>query len=246
MNDVTVDDEVTTGNDVRAARTADGASVLAVEPGDREPLGMGRLRVALARSPGFVLASGSPRRRDLLARVGLAPVVDPADVDETPEAGEPPRALAQRLARCKAEVVGRRHEPGTIVLAGDTVVAVGDEVLGKPDDAADARAMLARLAGRDHEVHSGITVAVAGTERVHDRVVTTVVTFRDLAGDDLDWYLATGEWQGKAGAYAIQGAAGAFVTRLDGLATTVVGLPLAPTLALLGTVVAARQPGGGG
>lgn len=246
MNDVTEDGEVTTGHGVRTAGTADGATVLAAEPGDREPLGIGRLRVALARSPGFVLASGSPRRRDLLTRVGLAPAVDPADVDETPEAGEPPRALAQRLARSKAEVVGRRHAPGTIVLAGDTVVAVGDEVLGKPSDADDARAMLARLGGRDHQVHSGIAVGVAGTDRVHGRVVTTVVTFRDLAGDDLDWYVATGEWQGKAGAYAIQGAAAAFVTGLDGLDTTVVGLPLAPTLALLGTVVAAMQRGGRG
>nr|WP_274387415.1 nucleoside triphosphate pyrophosphatase [Salsipaludibacter albus] len=188
----------------------------------------------------MVLASGSPRRRDLLARVGLFPEVDPADVDETPRRGEDPVALVRRLAVDKARVVASRHPVDTVVLAGDTVVAVDDRVLGKPIDATDARVMLRALSGRRHVVRSGVAVAVAGPDgvpgSVRSDVATTIVEFRPLTGVDLDWYLATGEWDGKAGGYAVQGAAGVFVTAMEGLHSTVVGLPLSTAVDLLASV----------
>lgn len=204
-------------------------------------MGMARLREQLASR--LVLASGSPRRRDLLARVGLEPVVDVADVDETPSQGEGPVALARRLARAKAHAVVARHVDGIVVVAGDTVVADGVGVLGKPVDQGEARAMLVRLSGITHHVHSGVAVAVAMPDGpvVADRVASTAVTFRDLVADDLDWYLGTGQWRGKAGAYAIQDAAAAFVVHVGGLETTVVGLPLEPTLGLLAAAVVRRD-----
>lgn len=188
----------------------------------------------------FVLASGSPRRRDLLASVGLRPAVVVADVDETPRSGEGPYALVQRLAAAKAATVAAGQPADTVVLGGDTVVALDDTLLGKPADEADAAGMLAMLGGRVHEVHSGVAVSVAGgpTTAV---VATTRVRFRALGSGDVAWYLGLGEWRGKAGAYAIQGAGGALVAGIDGLHSTVVGLPLGPALDLL-----AREVGGRG
>jgi len=187
----------------------------------------------------LVLASGSPRRLELLQRVGLAPDVVPADVDESPRPCEEPVALVERLARDKALAVALARDRSTIVLAGDTEVVRDGTVLGKPVDRTEARTMLASLSGRAHEVRSGVAVARGGTGAdgppvvVRSLVATTVVTFRGLGDADVEWYLDTREWVGKAGAYALQGRAAAFVAGLDGLDTTVIGLPLAPALGLV-------------
>ncbi len=175
---------------------------------------------------GLVLASGSPRRRELLGQLGVAFTVRAADVDETPSAGERPRDLVARLAAAKAAGVD-----GPVVLAADTTVEVDGDILGKPVDAADARRMLGRLSGRTHHVHTG--VAVRAGERVELEVVTTAVTFVPLVRAAVDWYVATGEPFDKAGGYAVQGAGGVFVESIRGSVSNVVGLPLATTVDLL-------------
>lgn len=183
----------------------------------------------------LILASASPRRLELLAQVGIEPDrVEPALLDETPLAGELPRQLAARLARAKADAVAARF-PDALVLGADTVVACGRRVLDKTDDTARARKMLALLSGRRHRVFGGICVALPDGKR-RERVIMTQVQFKRLSGAEIDAYLATGEWRGKAGAYAIQGRAGGFVTRINGSYSNVVGLALHETLALLGGV----------
>lgn len=182
-------------------------------------------------SPALVLASTSPRRMELLARIGLAParIVAP-DIDETPLKGEQPRDYVARLAQAKALAVARAA--GEVVLAGDTTVAVGRRILEKPVDEADLRRMLALLSGRRHHVWSG--VAVAGTDGgVRVRVADTIVAFKPLSAAEVDWYVASGEGMGKAGGYAIQGRAETFVRFLSGSHSNVVGLPLFETRALL-------------
>ena len=182
--------------------------------------------------PPLVLASASPRRLELLAQIGLTPdLIDPAEIDETPQPGETARLLALRLARAKAQAVAVRR-PDAVVLAADTVVAVGRRLLGKPDDAADAKRMLALLSGRAHRVLSAVAVAAPGG-RLAARLSETRVRFKRLTDAEVDAYLAGGEWAGKAGAYGVQGAAGAFVIALNGSYTGVVGLPLYETRALL-------------
>ncbi|MGY6502413.1 MAG: Maf family protein [Acidimicrobiales bacterium] len=183
--------------------------------------------------PTFVLASGSPRRLTLLRQVGLEPVVDPADVDETVAPGTTPAEAAASLARLKADVVAARHEPGTVVLGSDTIVAIGDDLLGKPESPAHAADMLRRLSGRTHQVHTGIAVVVAGSPLTSDAVVSTSVTLRALTDREIETYVATDEPHDKAGAYAIQGQAAVFVDRVDGDPSNVVGLPLATTTRLL-------------
>jgi septum formation protein len=182
--------------------------------------------------PPLILASASPRRLDLLAQIGLAPdLIDPAEIDETPLPGETARLLALRLARAKAAAVAERRA-GAFVLAADTVVAVGRRLLGKPDDAADAAQMLALLSGRAHRVLTA--VAVTGPKgRSAARLSETRVRFKRLTTTEIDGYLASGEWAGKAGAYGVQGRAGAFVIALNGSYTGIVGLPLYETRALL-------------
>ncbi|NOK08792.1 Maf family protein [Corallococcus exercitus] len=180
----------------------------------------------------FVLASASPRRKDLLAQLGLRFTVAAADIDETPMAGEIARNYVHRLAVEKARTVATRH-PDAWVLAADTTVALGSELLGKPRDAAEAREMLTRLSGQVHEVFTGI--AVAGRAQASE-VVRTQVTFRALSPEEIAWYADTGEPLDKAGAYAIQGKGGFLVQGIDGSPTNVVGLPLGETLALLGRV----------
>jgi septum formation protein len=175
---------------------------------------------------GLVLASGSPRRRELLAHLGVPFTVVAADVDETPRPGEGPVELVRRLAAAKAAAVD-----GDPVLAADTVVELDGEILGKPADAAAARRMLARLSGRSHHVHTG--VALRAGERLDVEVVTTAVTFAALTPEAIEWYVATGEPLDKAGAYAIQGAGGVFVESIHGSASNVVGLPLATVARLL-------------
>ena len=183
-------------------------------------------------TPRLVLASASPRRLDLLRQIGILPdAVVPAEVDETPQPREQPVALARRLAAAKAAAVAARH-PDCFVLGADTVVALGRRVLPKTTDEASARACLMRLSGRRHRVNSGLAAHAPGG-RVASRLVVTVVTFKRLEAAEIDAYLATGEWRGKAGGYAIQGRAAAFVPRLNGSYSNVVGLPLYEAQALL-------------
>jgi septum formation protein len=192
-----------------------------------------RRRTALPSSE-FVLASASPRRLVLLRQIGLAPDrVDPAEIDETPRKGELPRALALRLAVEKAAAVAARH-PGAVVLGADTVVACGRRVLPKAGTEAEARACLALLGGRAHVVHSAIAViGGVGGPKPRIRVVSSRVGFKRLTAEEVAFYLASGEWRGKAGGYAIQGTAAAFVRALSGSYSGVVGLPLFETAQLL-------------
>ena len=184
----------------------------------------------------LVLASGSPRRLALLNQAGIEPdLLMPADVDETPERGELPRRLAQRLSQEKAKLVaGRAKDAGmtALVLAADTVVAVGRRILPKPDLVDEAEACLRLLSGRTHRVYTGICL-VDPRGRAASRLVETRVRFKRLSRDEINDYLACGEWRGKAGGYAIQGIAGGFVVKLVGSYTNVVGLPLSETLGLL-------------
>lgn len=178
----------------------------------------------------LILASASPRRRELLAQVGIVPDrVIPADIDETPLGREAPHACALRLAMCKAEAV--EAGPDGIVLAADTVVARGGRLLGAPANEAEAAAFLRLLSGRRHRVVTG--VAVRRGERRWSRVVETVVRFRALDAAEIAAYVASGEWRGKAGGYAIQGRAAAFAPWIAGSYSAVVGLPIAETLGLL-------------
>ena len=189
--------------------------------------------------PRLVLASGSPRRLALLSQIGVDPEsVIPSEIDETPRRGESPRGLAQRLAGEKAAAsaglaANLPELKPCITLAADTIVCVGRRILPKCEITDEAEACLRLLSGRAHRVYTGLALATAngGLRR---RVVETRVRFKRLSRDETDAYLMTGEWRGKAGGYAIQGLAGAFVVRLVGSYTNVVGLPLAETAALLG------------
>jgi septum formation protein len=178
--------------------------------------------------PRLLLASASPRRRELLERVGLALEVVPADIDETLRTDEEPTAYARRLAAAKARAVAERLAvQDRPVLAADTIVVVDDggpPVLGKPSGPDDARVMLTRLAGRTHEVVTAYHILYKGGER--GRAVETEVTFRSLSPAELEGYVGSREWEGKAGGYAIQGVAAAFVRKVHGSYTNVVGLPV--------------------
>jgi septum formation protein len=186
----------------------------------------------LASYAPLVLASASPRRLDLLRQIGLAPDhIDPADIDESPMKGETPRLLAARLARLKTEAAAARW-PQAFVLGADTVVAVGRRVLGKAEGEDEARAWLGLLSGRAHRVITAVAVA-APDGRQAARVSEARLRFKRLAPREIDAYLASGEWRGKAGAYAVQGRAGAFVIALQGSYSAVVGLPLYETAMLL-------------
>ena len=183
------------------------------------------------RAP-LVLASASPRRLELLAQVGVAPdEVLAADVDETPLKKEAPRALAARLSRAKAAAVAGAR-PGAFVLAADTVVAVGRRLLEKADSEAEARRFLELLSGRAHRVMTGVAV-VAPDGREAWRVSESRLHFKRLTRAEIDGYVASGEWRGKAGGYGVQGRAGGFVLDLHGSYSGVVGLPLYETLCLL-------------
>ena len=186
----------------------------------------------------LVLASASPRRRELLAGLGFSFRVESADLDETPRTGESPRGYVKRVAREKAHAVARRlGDESLLVLAADTSVILGEEILGKPRDAAHAREMLARLCGKRHLV----LTAVAAAGRHHDtRLVETAVTFRAATAAEIAWYVETGEPLDKAGAYAVRGRGSFLVAALEGSPTNVIGLPLPETLQLLaaGGVVA--------
>jgi septum formation protein len=189
--------------------------------------------------PKLVLASGSPRRLGLLNQAGLEPdSLRPADVDETPKKGELPRACATRLARAKAEIALKSIQlddelRGAFVIAADTVVAVGRRILPKAELVDEAAQCLRLLSGRNHRVYTSVCV-VTPKEAFRQRLVETRVRFRRLTEEDIQAYVGSGEWRGKAGGYAIQGIAGSFVVKLVGSYSAVVGLPLYETVALLG------------
>lgn len=178
----------------------------------------------------FILASGSPRRRQLLAGLGYRFTVLPVAIDESPRPGEDPETYVARLAAEKAQAVPQQD---TVVLAADTVVAVGGALLGKPRDDEDARRMLRRLAGRGHEVMTGVACRGAAADTPHVEVVRTSVVVAPLGEAWINAYVASGEPRDKAGAYAIQGLAAAFVESIDGNYTNVVGLPLPTVVRLL-------------
>src|SRR5688572_20437375 len=188
--------------------------------------------------PKLVLASGSPRRVTLINQAGIEPdALRPANVDETPKAGELPRACANRLARAKAEAaldLLRIDEDlkGSYILAADTVVAVGRRILPKPELLDEAAQCLRLLSGRNHRVHTGICL-VTPNEAFRQRLVETRVRFKRLSEEDIEAYLASGEWRGKAGGYAAQGIAGTFIVKIVGSYSNVVGLPLYEATALL-------------
>jgi septum formation protein len=188
--------------------------------------------------PKLVLASGSPRRLALLQQAGLEPdALLPADVDETPLKAETPRELVRRLARTKAEVArktarSREELADAFVLSADTVVAVGRRILPKAEVVEEAAACLRLLSGRTHRVYTSVCL-VTPKDAVRERLVESRVRFKRLSREDMEGYLASGEWRGKAGGYAIQGLAGTFVVKLVGSYPNVVGLPLYETISLL-------------
>jgi septum formation protein len=178
----------------------------------------------------LILGSGSPRRLELLAQIGVVPdEVRPPDIDETPAKGETPLHYCRRIAKAKAEAM--RVSDGEIALCADTTVALGRRILGKPADAGEAAEFLLALAGRRHRVITA--VAVRKGERIWERDVTTVVKMKRLSDVELNAYLATGDWHGKAGAYGIQGPVGALIPWIQGSYTAVMGLPVAETAQLL-------------
>ena len=188
--------------------------------------------MSAAARPRLVLASASPRRLELLRQIGLEPdAVDPAEIDETALKGELPPEHAKRLALTKAVAVAARH-PDSFVIAADTVVACGRRILPKAEDEETARRCLELLSGRRHRVLGGVVVTAPGGRKAA-RLVGTIVTFQRLPEERIRAYLDSGEWLGKAGGYAVQGRAAAFVRALNGSYSNVVGLPLFETAQLL-------------
>jgi septum formation protein len=179
-----------------------------------------------------VLASRSPRRIELISQLGITAEVVPADIDETPLPGEEPVEYVKRLASSKARAVQERLATDAFVLGADTTVDLNGVIFGQPDNEADARRMLKALSARTHRVHTG--VAVIGPDRSESVVVTSLVTFELVTDAVLDWYIGTGEWQGKAGSYAIQGQGGTLVASTRGSMSNIIGLPLQETARLLG------------
>ncbi|WP_164658426.1 nucleoside triphosphate pyrophosphatase [Tropicibacter sp. Alg240-R139] len=178
----------------------------------------------------FILGSGSPRRLDLLAQLGVQPdAVRPPDIDEDPAKGELPRPYCARIAREKVQAV--EAAPGDIVLCADTTVALGRRIMGKPANAGEAAEFLHSLSGRRHRVITA--VAVRRGDKLWERDVVSQVKVKRLSDAEINAYLATGDWRGKAGGYAIQGAAGAFIPWINGSFTGIVGLPLSETASLL-------------
>ncbi len=188
--------------------------------------------------PKLILASGSPRRVELLKQAGLEPDhLMPMEIDETPGKSEHPRTLARRLSRQKAEAAakalkGDPNWPNRYILAADTVVAIGRRILDKAELANEASAALYLLSGRTHRVYTGLSV-ITPNDRERHKIVETRVRFKRLSRVEIEAYLASGQWRGKAGGYAIQGLAGAFVAKLIGSYSNVVGLPLLETVNIL-------------
>ena len=185
-----------------------------------------------------MLASASPRRAELLTAAGFDFDVMPADVDETPLPDEEPRVYALRVARAKAEHVGRQVAGARVVLAADTVVVAQGRLMLKPADATEAESMLRALSGGVHEVHTAVVLLAGGRQAVRDLedVVTTRVRFNPLTDTEIAWYISSGEAEGKAGAYGIQGRAARFIDRIEGSWSNVVGLPISTVYRLLSEV----------
>ncbi|MCW5706740.1 Maf-like protein [Shinella sp.] len=192
----------------------------------------------MAQTDTLILASGSPRRVELLAQAGITPArLMPMDIDETPKRSEHPRSLARRLSTGKAQaalaaVKGDPSFSGSYILAADTVVSVGRRILPKTEMIDEASSALHLLSGRSHRVFTGVCL-ITPDRTVRQKVIDTKVRFKRLSTTDIEAYLSSGQWRGKAGGYAIQGIAGSFVVKLVGSYTNVVGLPLYETLALL-------------
>jgi septum formation protein len=200
-------------------------------PAELIPAGSSRTGVAAARPP-VVLASASPRRLDLLRQIGLEPDrIDPPEIDESHGRSELPRAYARRMAEEKLAAAAARH-PGAVVIAADTVVACGRRILPKAETEEQARACLKLLSGRRHQVWGGIAVALPDGRRM-SRLVETDVSLKRLEPAEIDRYIASGEWHGKAGGYAIQGRAAAFIRGIAGSYSNVVGLSLSDLAAML-------------
>ncbi len=210
-------------------------SVASDEKANRSAL---RERHALAARPKLILASGSPRRLALLQQAGIEPdMLSPIEADETPLKSEAPRSLAKRLANLKAEMALENlkrsgDDENSFILSADTVVAVGRRILPKAEMLDEASYCLRLLSGRSHKVFTGVTL-VTPKGAFRQRLVETRVRFKKLSNDEFESYLASGEWRGKAGGYAIQGIAGVFIVKLIGSYTNVVGLPLYETTSLL-------------
>lgn len=180
----------------------------------------------------MILASASPRRVQLLGQLGITPSqIIPADIDETPLKGELPLPYVQRVAEGKASAIAAKH-PGQLILSADTVVALGRRILGKAEDEATAREYLQRMSGRRHRVHTCVCV-IDEAGKLRSKIATTLVRFSCITPAMLDDYITSGEWNGKAGGYAIQGKAGAFIPFISGSHSNVVGLPLYETAQLL-------------
>lgn len=194
----------------------------------------------MTEKPSFILASSSPRRRDLLAMIGVVPdAIEPSDIDETPHRGELPAPLALRLAIEKAQKMQRE---GAVVLASDTVVSCGRRILPKAESKEQVRDCLRLLSGRRHQVHTGICV-IDAQGRHNSKLITTAVKFRLLEDWEIEAYVACGEGEGKAGGYAIQGMAAAFIPWINGSFHAVMGLPLAETFRLLVSAGVVRAKG---
>lgn len=192
-----------------------------------------------AARPKLILGSASPRRLELLAQIGIRPdAIRPADIDETPRRGETARDYVRRMAAEKAAAVSAADDEA--VLCADTTVTVGRRILGKPETEAEARDFMRLMSGRRHRVLTAVALHHSGVTR--ERLVETLVRMRPLDGPALDRYIAAGDWQGKAGGYAIQGAAAAFIPWIQGSFTAVVGLPLSETAALLAAIGITGEP----
>jgi len=180
----------------------------------------------------IILASRSPRRKDILEKLNFSFVIDPPDIDESPFKNESPIIYVQRISAAKADLVARRHDQQCIVIAADTTVELNSEIFGQPRDLDDARLMIQKLSSKTHKVHTAISVRY--NQKVANSVDTASVTMREVSSELLEWYIGTGASIGKAGAYAVQGHGAALVADLSGEMDTVIGLPMGLLLGMLG------------
>ena len=182
----------------------------------------------------IILASRSPRRKDILEKLNFSFVIDPPDIDESPFENESPIVYVQRISAAKADLVAQRHDQQCIVIAADTTVELNGEIFGQPRDLDEARFMIHKLSSKTHKVHTAISVRY--NQEVANSVDTASVTMREVSSELLEWYIGTGESIGKAGAYAVQGHGAALVTDVTGEIDTVIGLPVGLLLGMLGNL----------
>ena len=182
----------------------------------------------------IVLASRSPRRKDILEKLNLSFIIDPPDIDESPLKNELPINYVQRISAAKADLVAQRHDQQCIVIAADTTVELNGEIFGQPRDLDEARIMIQKLSSKTHQVHTAISVRY--NQEVANSVDTASVTMREVTSELLEWYIGTGESIGKAGAYAVQGHGAALVADVTGEIDTVIGLPVGLLLGMLGNL----------